>query len=428
MTRRAARGLAAGLVLLAATGAFAADEAAAGASWKTAADARIEEIRKADFAVLVVDEGGAPAEGVSVAVEQIRSAFPFGGAITGRLLENADYQAFVREHFDWAVFGNESKWYANEARGRGQVTYETADALLDWCEKSGLTVRGHTIFWAPERWQPRWVQALEGEELRSAVEARLESAVRHFRGRFVHWDVNNEMLHGSFFEDRLGEGIRTWMFQRAHELDPEVRLFTNEFNILSVDQNFEAVETGDYVRQVQGLIEGGAPIHGVGVQGHVWFEDTLDRPELLKERLDELATLGLPIWISEFDSAFDDPELNADVLELVYRTGFSHPAVEGIVAWVVWAGDSWRGPNAGFAKQDWTLSEAGRRYEALREEWSTRATGATDEGGRFAARGFHGEYRVTLRPPGGGGSVVRTLQVGPGKPAALRVVVAREEK
>lgn len=419
--RRPARRLAL-VAVAAATAAATAGADLREAGWKVEADRRIERIRKSELVLVAVGPGGAPLEGVGVEVEQERAAFPFGGAITGRLLRDPDYQAFVAEHFNWAVFGNESKWYANEPRERGQVTYETADALLDWCESNGLTVRGHTIFWAPERWQPRWVKALEGEELRSAVEARLSGAVGHFDGRFVHWDVNNEMLHGSFFADRLGEEIRTWMFRRAHELDPDVQLFANEFNVLSVDQNFEEVETDAYVAQIRELMERGAPIHGVGIQGHVWREDTLERPELLKQRLDAVAELGLPIWISEFDSAFDDPATNADVLELVYRTAFSHPAVEGIVAWAVWAGDSWRGPNAGFAKEDWSLSAAGERYVALRKEWSTRARGATDAGGRYAVRAFQGDYRVTLTPPGGE-SVTRRVSVTPGRATELRIAL-----
>jgi len=36
-----------------------------------------------------------------------------------------------------------------------------------------------------------------------AIDARLESVVPHFRGKFLHWDVNNEMLHGDFFKSRL---------------------------------------------------------------------------------------------------------------------------------------------------------------------------------------------------------------------------------
>ena len=86
--------------------------------------------------------------------------------------------------------------------------------------------------------------------------------------------------------------------------------------------------------------------------------------------------------------ADDDETSCADKLELVYRTAYSHPAVEGIMMWVFWAGASWRGPNAGLAHRDWTLNEAGKRYEALMEEWTTEVSGQTDADGVLSFRGF----------------------------------------
>jgi GH35 family endo-1,4-beta-xylanase len=213
------------------------------------------------------------------------------------------------------------------------------------------------------------------------------------------------------------------MYKRARELDPDVRLFTNEFNILSVDQDFKEVQTDEYVAHIRKLQEQGAPIDGVGIQGHIWSEDILAHPEVIKQRLDKVAALGLPIWISEFDAADPDEKANADKLELVYRMAYSHPAVEGIMAWIFWAGNSWRGPNGGLAKRDWTLNEAGKRFEALMAEWSADAAGNTDPAGVFAFRGFHGDYAVTLKgadaavSPGtftvsaGQGSHVVTLQM-----------------
>ena len=240
------------------------------------------------------------------------------------------------------------------------------------------------------------MRRLSGDDLRQAVEHRLTSAVTHFRGRFVHWDVDNEMLHGTFFKDGLGESIWPWMFKQAHELDPEAKLFVNEFNILSVDQAFDQVQTDQYVASIRYLLDEGAPIHGVGIQGHIWHEDILADPGVLKERLDKVAVLELPIWISEFDVADGDETSCADKLELVYRTAYSHPGVEGIIMWVFWAGASWRGPNAGLAHRDWTLNEAGRRYEALMEEWSTEISGKTDADGLLSFRGFHGDYAATV--------------------------------
>jgi GH35 family endo-1,4-beta-xylanase len=386
------------------------------------ANARIKELRQRQVEIRVVDGQGKPQVGVAVEVRQTRKAFPFGAAMSGALVRNAQYREFFKSHFNWAVFENESKWYSN-GRAPGRDDYATADAMVKWCRENGIPIRGHCIFWEPEKWQPKWVAQLEGEPLRAAVEHRMDSAVSHFRGVFVHWDVNNEMLHGSFYKDRLGEDIHVWMYKRARDLDPDVKLFVNEFNILSVDQDFKEVQTDEYVAHIRQLQEQGAPIDGVGIQGHIWSEDILAHPEVIQQRLDKVAALGLPIWISEFDAADPDEKVNADKLELVYRTAYSHPAVEGIMMWIFWAGNSWRGPNGGLAKRDWTLNEAGKRFEALMAEWSTATSGVTDSAGILTFRGFHGDYAVTLKgldvavSPGtftvsaGQGSHVVTLQM-----------------
>lgn len=395
-------------------------------SWRTEADARIRQIRRRQVQVRLVDGQGKPQAGVTVEVRQTRKAFPFGAAVSGALVRNAQYQAFFKSHFNWAVFENESKWYSN-GRGPGREDYTVADTMVKWCRENGVPIRGHCIFWEPEKWQPRWVPPLDAGQLKAAVEYRMDSAVRHFRGAFVHSDVDNEMLHGSFFKDRLGEGIHAWMYKRARELDPDVKLFVNEFNILSVDKDFTEVQTDEYIADIRRLREQGAPIDGVGIQGHIWSEDILAHPEVIRQRLDKLAALELPIWISEFDVADADETSNADKLELVYRTAYSHPAVEGIMMWIFWAGNSWRGPNGGLARRDWTLNEAGKRFESLMAEWSTSAVGVTDSAGVLTFDGFHGDYAVTLKDSnwsvspgtitvsGGQGPQAITLQVRKGQ-------------
>ena len=53
---------------------------------------------------------------------------------------------------------------------------------------------------------------------------------------FMQWDINNEMLHGSFFADREGVAIRDWMYQAAAQADPDVDLFINDFDIVENGQ------------------------------------------------------------------------------------------------------------------------------------------------------------------------------------------------
>lgn len=362
-----------------------------GIQWIDQANERINEIRKRNVQIKVVDSSNKPIENAYVEAVLTNHAFGFGTAITRRAMYDSNYTKFIKDHFNWAVFENESKWYTNEP-SMGIITYDDADYLYEFCRSNGIKVRGHCIFWEAEEWQPAWVRSLDPFTLRFAVDNRLNSAVGHFKGKFEHWDVNNEMIHGNFFKSRLGESIWPYMFNRAREIDPNAKYFVNN-NITTLK------EADDCVALVNWLRSQGVRVDGVGVHGH--FGDSVDR-NLLKGILDKLSVLNLPIWITEYDSVTPDEYRRADNLENLYRTAFSHPSVEGIVMWGFWERVHWRGRDASIVNDNWTLNEAGRRFESLMNEWTTRAYGSTDGSGSFGFRGFYGTYRITVTVPGKG--------------------------
>lgn len=379
------------------------------ATWEEEANARIEQLRKRDAQIKIVDSNNNPVPGVSLDIKQKKHHFAFGSALARGPMSDSRYTDYFKKNFEWAVFENEAKWYSNES-SPGNVSYAAADYMYDWCVKNDIKVRGHCVFWEPEQWVPSWARNLTGDALRTAVDNRLNSVVPHFKGKFLHWDVNNEMLHGDFFKSRLGESIWPYMFKRTRELDPDAKLFVNDFNIITY------VEGDAYVSQIKWLQENGAPIDGIGVQGH--FENGVD-PLTVKGKLDNLASLNLPIWVTEYDSKNADQNVRADDLEKLYRIAFSHPSVEGIFMWGFWAGAHWRGQDAAIVNQDWTVNEAGKRYEALRKEWTTNTVGTTDTRGTFGFRGFHGTYDVTISVPGKA-PFVKTIELSPGTGALVQ--------
>ena len=390
---------------------FADDFDVEGYDWKSAANARIEQVRKRDARLMVIDPAGHPIPGAIVNVNQTRHRFAFGSAINSNI-SNPIYAAFVRTNFEWAVMENEAKWYYNEPT-QGHVTYTVADAITNFCYTNKITLRGHNIFWAVDQIVQSWVTNLSNANLLVAVTNRLNSVVNHFKGTFVHWDVNNEMLHGNFYGNRLGNWVNPWMFQYAHSLDSNVVLFVNDYNVV------EGNETDAYKQQIQSLLASNAPVQAIGAQGH--FGSTVD-PSSTESRIESLAQLNLPIWITEYDSANSDESIRADNLETLYRLCFSKPSVDGVVMWGFWAGSHWRGSNAAIVNLDWTLNEAGRRYQALLTEWTTRTNGATDPAGVFAFRGFHGAYDVTVTLPGSQ-PTLRRITLDPGSGTSTNVLI-----
>ena len=64
-----------------------------------------------------------------------------------------------------------------------------------------------------------------------------------------------------------------------------------------------------YINQIEELLNNGAPIDGIGVQGHLG-PDSIDLKKV-EDSIDKLWNkFGIPIWITEFDWA--NPNSNSD--------------------------------------------------------------------------------------------------------------------
>uniref|UniRef100_A0ACD5TPJ4 Uncharacterized protein n=1 Tax=Avena sativa TaxID=4498 RepID=A0ACD5TPJ4_AVESA len=349
---------------------------------------KTDKVRKRDV-VLKLGAARMAGGGASVRVVQMDNTFPFGTCINTSVIQNPAFVDFFTNHFDWAVFENELKWYHTEAQ-QGQLNYGDADSLLDFCDRHGVRVRGHCIFWSVDGDVQQWVKNLQGrDQLMAAVQSRLQGLVSRYAGRFPHYDVNNEMLHGRFFRDRLGEDVPALMFTEAAKIDPAAKLFVNDYNVECGNDPNATPEK--YIELITSLQRGGAAVGGIGLQGHV------SNPvgEVICAALDKLATTGVPIWFTELDVPEQDVGLRTEDLEVVLREAYAHPAVEGVVLWGFLQGTMWR-QNAWLVNADGTVNEAGQMFVNLQKEWKTDARGSVDDDGNFKFRGFHGTYVVEV--------------------------------
>ncbi|KAI9071224.1 hypothetical protein K1719_046808 [Acacia pycnantha] len=301
-------------------------------------------------------------------------------------IDNEDFVDFFVKHFNWAVFGNELKWYWTEAQ-RGSFNYKDADDMLALCQKYKIETRGHCIFWEVDGVVQQWVKSLSKDDLMKAVQNRLTGLLTRYKGKFKHYDVNNEMLHGSFYQDRLGKDIRASMFKNAHQLDPSATLFVNDYHVEDGCDTRSNPEK--YIQHVIDLQKQGAPVGGIGIQGHI------DSPvgPIVCSALDKLGILGLPIWFTELDVSSTNEFVRADDLEVMMREAFAHPSVDGIMLWGFWELFMSRN-DSHLVNAEGDINEAGKRFLALKQEWLSHRHGHVDEEGQFSFRGFHGTYDV----------------------------------
>ncbi|MGA2916265.1 MAG: endo-1,4-beta-xylanase [Sedimentisphaerales bacterium] len=382
------------------------------ADWKTDANARIEQIRKRNAEITVLGSNGQPVSDVNVQIVQVGHRFKFGTCLNySDTSGNTTYQNFVKDHFNYAVCENESKWPANEP-SKDNETYTQADYIYNFCHTNGIHMRGHCLFWEQTSSVPSWVQSLGCSDMQTQVNERIDHGVAHFRNEFEQWDVDNEMLNNDFYGSCLGEQGRANMFIRAHGVDPNCLLFMNEYN----GNSFGGFDETSYINRVINLQSLGATIHGIGIQAHIsgGFGDS-QAQQYWNSVLKPLGTLGLPIMATEFDSDTTSDSTRASDVENFYRIVYSDPNVIGIVMWGFMVGHTWRASGQwGLVSSSGVLNAAGQKYEDLMDEWTTEDANYTNASGITGFRGFHGTYEITLSKPGEPNTEIHTIELEPG--------------
>ncbi len=347
--------------------------------------------------------------GANVEIEQQTHEFWFGCAISdgifnGRASENdvKMYKQKFLENFNSAVTENAVKWPGMERR-RGEVDYSLVDAMLTWTDENEIPLRAHNLFWGIEQFIQPWVKELSDEELEKTLKQRAESVTSRYKGRFTEYDLNNEMIHGNYYEDRLGVDITKKMADWAMQGDPGIKLYLNDYDILTGNK------LNEYMAQIRLLLKQEVPIAGIGVQGHLHAE-SFDRNEVTRA-LDSLAQFNLPIKVTEFNmpgqrSKYykdrnlvmtpEEEQQKASDLVDYYRICFAHPAVDGILMWGFWEGANWI-PQSSLYKRDWTPTPAADAYhDLIYKEWWTKESGKTNRKGEYSIPAFYGKYKITV--------------------------------
>lgn len=187
----------------------------------------------------------------------------------------------------------------------GRYDWTWPDRIADFARAHDQTLHGTSLVWYALDDVPAF-QRLDGQAaaFARAFEAHIQTIVTRYRALTRSWDVVNEPVaeDGNGFRDSLWSrnlGPEDYMvraFEAAAEADPEAILFINDYNLELLPG-----KRATFMRLVDRLRARGCKVGGVGTQTHL-HADTA--PGLVTTALADLATLGLPVHISEFDVKF----------------------------------------------------------------------------------------------------------------------------
>lgn len=391
----------------------------------------IEYNRKVPVSITIIDASGKPVSDTYLECIQLSHEFLFGNAPEYLIFAYAPYsyrrgsrfgikplsendlEAYKRlyvELFNYATIP--AFYWADYEPAEGFLPLVGATKrIVQWLRDNNIIIKGHTLVWgnAPGVGVPGWVQTKgtngEWEEVRELLQERVVREVTEFKSKIQMWDVVNEPIAQKWF-DNLGKDYIAGMYKLVRQIDPNAKLVLNEFGLLT-----NANVRQKFVSLAHKLIDEQVPIDIIGVEAHIFsasdIKSQLGNLDKIYSVLDDIATLGKPIHITEFqiplpavmeafgvDSGTAE-ELQAQIAKVLYTVFFSHPAVEAIVYWNFYK--AWQ-PGSGFLRDDLTLKPI---YYVLKElihkEWKTLIKLQTDANGVVTFSGFAGNYSVRIK-------------------------------
>lgn len=386
------------------------------APWRAEAAASIEQLRKANLTVSVRDLNGNPLPNAHVYLEMQQHEFKFGAAVISSFFNNGNDQNDIYEQkmlnldgaghgFNEVVFENDLKWPAWEQHWYS--SWPEIASAVQWLHNRDISIRGHNLIWPGWTYSPADLEPNQNNPnyLKTRIRAHINSILSYpgVGTEMIDWDVLNEITQNNDYANALagtpgyatGRELYAEIFKQADSLAPNSTLYLNDY---------VAIEQGDapsngiamWKSRLDELIIGGAPVEGIGFQGHFGASPTgIPR---VKEIYDDFWTnYGLEAKITEYDiSNLVPPQTQAQYMRDILSISFAHPSLKGFLMWGFWDGAHWMN-NAPIFNADWSLKPGGEAFiDQVFHQWWTNVSAQTPSSGDVSLRGFKGKYKLRV--------------------------------
>ena len=390
----------------------------------------IENYRKGNKKIKVIDKNGAPVIGAKVRLNQKNHEFRFGANLF--MLDefeteekNEKYKKYFSELFNMATL---PFYWSDLEPERGKPRYDkdspkvyrrpAPDLCIEFCEKHGIEPREHAL--AYDTFFPKWLYSASVDEIKRELERRYAEISERYADKIPTIEVTNEMEwrqgKTAFYDE---PDFVEWCFKLAKKYFPNNKLVINEHTGAAWEDRCRV--TDKYYAYTEANMLKGARIDAIGMQYHLFNkrEAEYDRtrltlnPKSLYRHMDLYSNFGKPLQITEitipaYSWEKEDEEMQARIVEALYSVWFSHPNVEQIIYWNLvdgyaygaTPGDMAVGENyyyGGLLCFDLSPKPAYMKIkELLTERWHTEAEAVTDENGYAEFRGFFGDYNAEI--------------------------------
>jgi endo-1,4-beta-xylanase len=237
------------------------------------------------------------------------ATFPIGTEIITDQLGDPVFADLASRQFSQMTAGYELKM-EYILQPDGAMRFEGGDRVAGFARDNNQGLHAHCLVWYIDN--PKAFQPLVGNPAAfgRAYDRYISTVAGRYAGQVVGWDVVNEpcsddgvTLRETLWTRELGmEGYFIRAFEQARAADPHAVLLVNEYG-LETNQKKRAT----FLKLVESMLKRGVPIGGIGHQSHI---DINLEPGRITSTLRDIASLGLPVHLSEFDVSLQGRKLD----------------------------------------------------------------------------------------------------------------------
>ncbi len=248
-----------------------------------------------------------PASSTPLARCAARNSMYYGCAVNDQLYTDISFQNLVRRECTIIVSDSAMKFHA--LRPAPDVfDFRRASQDVDFALENGMKIRGHTLVWHRST-TPWFEDQLRTSRRWTAFEQHVRTVTAHFQGRIFGWDVVNEPfsraaddvggLRPSIFLECLGPTFIDVALSVAHDADPASKLYINDFFFAQPGEGTRR-KMSAALNMAESLLGRGVPLHGLGLQGHLFTDAMIPREERVNF-FRAIKALGLELVVTELD-------------------------------------------------------------------------------------------------------------------------------
>lgn len=216
--------------------------------------------------------------------------------------------------------------WRNVEQQRDQMNWKNLDSIYSYCKRNGIIFQQNVF--AIGNSHAAWISSFPPDTIRAEFEEWVAAFAARYPDTRIATVVAEPRHSRPPWSAALGGAGVTgydWVieaFRITRKYLPNTILLLEDYNVLSY-------ETDSFLI-IANKVKAAGYLDAVGCQGHML---ETQKAEVLKANLEKVASLGVPIYITQYDVGIEKDSLQKAVLSQQFPVFWESPYVAGITMW-----------------------------------------------------------------------------------------------